>query len=375
LTLQILIIDDDPTTCLMVSRILQKQNYQVTVAANGAEGLAQAQQLQPALIICDWMMPEMDGIEVCRQVKADASLATTFFILLTARNEVADRVQGLDAGADEFLSKPIDPGELRARVQAGLRLRQLTLDLQAQMQEGARYVRSLLPQPQSQPLQIASCFIPSRQLGGDCFDYFWIDEQSLVVYLLDVSGHGLGSALPSVSILNWLRSQTLPNMNYRNPELILRLLNQAFQMEEQDQKYFTIWYGVYDHSQGTLAYASAGHPPALLITQDAAQSNLAPVELQQLQTPNPPIGMFEDQDFVSQSCPIAAGSNLYIFSDGIYEILQANGSIWGLDAFIDLLRHQNSPMDLALDQIVAQVRKVSPQPNFEDDLALIQIKF
>jgi sigma-B regulation protein RsbU (phosphoserine phosphatase) len=94
-----------------------------------------------------------------------------------------------------------------------------------------------------------------------------------------------------------------------------------------------------------------------------------------LQSPNPPIGLFEQQDFVSQSCQIAAGSSLYIFSDGIYEILQANGSIWGLEAFIELLLHQNTPTDLELGQLVEQVRKVASQRSFEDDLALIQIQF
>ena len=125
----ILIIDDDPVTCMMLRRVLERQGYGVTVAPDGQAGIELAQSIRPALVICDWMMPVMDGIEVCRVLKADSSLSTTFFILLTSRGDLEDRIAGLNAGADEFLSKPIDANELKARVRAGLRLYQLSQDL------------------------------------------------------------------------------------------------------------------------------------------------------------------------------------------------------------------------------------------------------
>jgi PAS domain S-box-containing protein len=126
---KILVIDDDGVTRLLLKRNLQMQGYDVTLAKNGAEGLRLAEELHPDLIICDWMMPLVDGMEVCRRIKAHPILATTFFILLTVRGQVDDRIQGLDSGADEFLSKPIESDELLARVRAGLRLRQLTQQL------------------------------------------------------------------------------------------------------------------------------------------------------------------------------------------------------------------------------------------------------
>ncbi len=151
---QILLIDDDPTTRLVLKRALTKQGYEVTVAANGEEGLELAQHLRPGLIVCDWMMPVMDGLEVCRRVKATPELSTTFFILLTAKGAIEDRVVGLDTGADEFLAKPIDINELQARVRAGFRIHQLSRDLERQKQmletelnDAAAYVRSILPPP------------------------------------------------------------------------------------------------------------------------------------------------------------------------------------------------------------------------------------
>ena len=188
---KILIIDDDPIVRVLLKRTLQNQGYDVTVASNGESGITQAQRLRPALIICDWMMSKLNGLEVCRRIKANRELTTTFFILLTARGEVEDRVSGLDAGADEFLSKPLELNELKARVRAGLRLHQLSQDLQTQKQaleaelaEAANYVRSLLPSPLVGTVTTEALFVPSARLGGDCFDYYWIDDDNLVIYLL-----------------------------------------------------------------------------------------------------------------------------------------------------------------------------------------------
>src|SRR5919202_6214139 len=111
---QILIIDDDPAIQMLLKRTLHSQGYEVTVASNGEEGLVQAQQLRPGLVICDWNMPRMNGLQVCRKLKTTPELSTTIFILLTSRNSLEDRVEGLDAGADDFLSKPIEMLELQA---------------------------------------------------------------------------------------------------------------------------------------------------------------------------------------------------------------------------------------------------------------------
>lgn len=123
---KILVIDDDITVQLVLVHLLEREGHQVNTATDGATGMQLAKQQHPDAIVCDWMMPGLDGLEVCRQVNADPDLATTFFILLTAREDVGDRVKGLDAGADEFLSKPIEAEELLARMRAGLRSRRLT---------------------------------------------------------------------------------------------------------------------------------------------------------------------------------------------------------------------------------------------------------
>src|SRR6476469_1034966 len=236
--------------------------------------------------------------------------------------------------------------------------------LEAELAEAADYVRSLLPDPLSDSPAINACFIPSRQLGGDCFDYFWLDPDYLAIYLLDVSGHGLGSALPSISVLNLLRSQSLPGVNFYLHDRVLSGLNETFQMSGHNERYFTIWYGVYNRAKQQLLYASAGHPPAILLP-GSCQTTPA----KRLKTPGLPIGMFADAQYFNERCDIEAGSSLYIFSYGIYEINQPDGETWTLDGFVDLLTDLNQTQKISLESVLSSVRALSAKETFEDDLS------
>lgn len=389
---RILLIDDDPLIQMLLRRTLEEQGYAVIIASSGEEGLEQAKKFHPALIICDWLMDEMDGLEVCRQIKMNSELAATFFVLLTSRTAVADRVQGLDTGADDFLTKPIDVSELKARVRAGLRLYQsnqelqqssqvlqhLAQDLQAQKQrlenelaEAADYVKALLPEPLTGAVTINTRFLPSRQLGGDCFDFYWLDADHLVMYLLDVSGHGLGAALPSISVHNLLRSQSLPNASLYQPKEVLTDLNQLFEMSRHNTRYLTIWYGVYNRQTRQLTYASAGHPPTVLLSQTATDG----IQAQQLKLPGIPIGMFSDSEYVNGQCEIPPSSTLYVFSDGIYEIQQPDGTNWSLQGFVDLLINCGSLCINHLDEVFYKIHSLNGQQTFGDDCSLLQVKF
>lgn len=386
----LLIIDDDPIVRAALKRTLQNQGYEVTVASNGEEGIIQAQQIKPALIICDWVMQPIDGLEVCRQIKENPELSATFFILLTAKGKGSDkesvdeRVKGLDAGADEFVSKPIDMEEVKARVRAGLRLYELNQTLQSQKQalevlnqalradldEAAEYVSSLLPAPLAGEITTESKFIPSAQLGGDCFDYYWLDSEHLAMYLLDVSGHGVGSALLSVSVLNVLRTQSLRNTNFCRPSQVLGALNNAFQMSAQGEKYFTIWYGVYNTVNRQLLYASAGHPPGVLLSG----ASETPIQVQRLESTGLPIGFIPDADFDEVAYDIPQDSTLYLFSDGAYEILQTDTQIWGLEAFISLLTDAQQKMNFCLDDLIDFILHLNAQKVLDDDLSLLKVK-
>ncbi|WP_228016327.1 PP2C family protein-serine/threonine phosphatase [Leptolyngbya ectocarpi] len=385
----ILVIDDDPIIRRILQRMLQSQGYRVAIAETAADGLDQALAITPPVILCDWRLPgTIDGLEICRRLKEHPDLSMSSFLLITAHAETASRVEALEAGADDLLMKPIDMAELKARVKSGMRLCQLTRDLKKQKQylenelaEAASYVQSLLPRDTDKPpVKIQTRFLPSQQLGGDCFDFYWLDPDYLVIYLLDVSGHGLGAALLSTSVLNVLRSQSLPGTNFYRPDKVLESLNNMFQMTDQNEKYFTIWYGVYNRVNRQLMYASAGHPPAVLLSQAAeatsqATNGVATSETMLLRTPGMPVGMMPDTTYTWKRCSIPDNSYLYIFSDGVYEVPETpadeTGEILGLDSFIDHIA--KCPRPGQLDQLISHA--TMPSVDVGDDLSLLEINF
>ncbi|MBE9079604.1 SpoIIE family protein phosphatase [Romeria aff. gracilis LEGE 07310] len=377
----ILVIDDDPVILQLLQRLLREQGYTVATAASAEIGMALAADLSPPVIICDWrLLPgEIDGIEVCQRIKQDPQLAATFFLLLTGHTAIANRVQALEAGADDLLIKPVDIAELKARVKSGLRLHELAHDLQrqkqrleAELKEAADYVRSLLPRDMRDRVRINARFFPSRQLGGDCFDYYWLDPDYLMIYLLDVSGHGLGAALLSTSVLNVLRSQSLPDVNFYRPEKVLAGLNEMFQMDGQNDKYFTIWYGVYNQATRQLVYASAGHPPAVLLTDRGKPQP----QIERLRTSGMPIGMMPESTYAWERCQIPPDSRLYLFSDGVYEVQQENQELLGLEGFIQLLRLAQADTYPSLDWLLQQIEVLRIRNTvFSDDLSLLEVNF
>ena len=372
---QILIIEDDILLRKILKNMLQIQNYQVIEASNGYEGLSKIQLHSPSLILCDWELPGIDGLTVCREVKSDPNFSNIYFILLTARSSTQYQVQGLDSGADDFLTKPIDIEELSARIRAGLRVhyalkeqQRLTKVLEADISEAADYLESLMPPPMLGEIEIQSQFLPSRQLGGDCFDYRWLDRDWIVMYLLDVSGHGLGSALLSVSVQNILRNQVLPNVNFYQPGLVLTALNETFSFEDSG-RYFTIWYGVFDRQRRSLFYASAGHPPAILFSKNNSNSNP-----KRLGIPSVPIGIMPETRYTSQCCKIDLDSTLYLFSDGVYEIEKSDESMWSLDDWVSFLSDHYSD-SLTPEQLVQKVQELITTKEFDDDCSLLKIQF
>ncbi|MEM9137796.1 MAG: SpoIIE family protein phosphatase, partial [Cyanobacteria bacterium P01_F01_bin.42] len=292
----VVLIEQEPIARRRIQQNLTRAGYRVEIARSLEKGSNLIEKATPALILLDWDLPDSDRFLQRLQVRP--KLANTFITCLGHRTNVTERVQALNSGADEFLSKPIVETELLAKVKAGLRIHQLQKDLtqrnqtlRAELEEATRYMRSQLPAPMAHPITIDFRFIPSQHLGGDCFDYFWISDQALALYLLDVSGHGMGATLMAISVLNDIRQQS-HGINLHNPAQVLELLNQRIQMDEQHSKYLTIWYGVYELDQAQLTYASAGHPPALLTSGAGSQANA-----QALKTPGMPIGLFPDSQY------------------------------------------------------------------------------
>jgi sigma-B regulation protein RsbU (phosphoserine phosphatase) len=249
---------------------------------------------------------------------------------------------------------------------------EILTQLNGELTEAADYVKSMLPKPINEgPVKTDWRFIPSTSLGGDAFGYHWIDEDYFAIYLLDVSGHGVGAALLSVSVMNTLRSQALPNTDFKDSKQVLESLNMAFPGEENNDMFFTIWYGVYKKSTRELTYASGGHPPALLFDGNTTGDSKAT----QLRTPNYVIGGMTECTFEKRECLVGEHDRLYIFSDGVYEVEKSDGSMWRFQEFVDFMNEVKAEGQSFLDHLQQYVGNLRHSDNFEDDFTIIEVSF
>jgi phosphoserine phosphatase RsbU/P len=375
----ILVVDDDETSREMLARRLRRSGYTVSAVASGLHALALARSQKFDLVMLDMIMPGLDGFQVLAKFKADPALMETPVIMLSALDEENGIARCIEMGAEDYLAKPFNPVFLRARIGACLEKKRLhdkqrsTYEallvsqkrLAAELAEAASYVKSLLPPPLEGEVRAQWRFQPSAELGGDIFGYHWIDPDRLAVYLLDVSGHGVGAALLSVSVFNVLRSQSLQGTDFGDPAAVLKQLNQIFPMERQNNLLFTIWYGVFDRTSRRLTYASGGHPPAVL---------MEPEGMQQLSTGGRLVGCDPTSEYCSKSYTVVPDSKLYVFSDGAFEIPCADGRTLHLSDLVQQLNQPPAAGKAKLDELVNWARTVGAQPSLEDDLSIMEIE-
>jgi len=238
--------------------------------------------------------------------------------------------------------------------------------LAAELAEAAAYVRSLLPPRLKGPVTTDWSFSASSQLGGDLFGYHWLDDQRLAIYLHDVCGHGVGASLLSTAVYNSLRRQVLPGVRFDDPSEVLAGLNRAFPMEENNNKFFTIWYGVYDAGARTLRYASAAHPPAVMFKGSPVR-RLKPGGLM--------IGVSDGEKFETHREEVPPGSRLYVYSDGVSEIEKRDGGLLNLEGLVELLARSADHDGSRVDEVTRQAQTLQGSPEFKDDFSLVEVEF
>jgi sigma-B regulation protein RsbU (phosphoserine phosphatase) len=236
------------------------------------------------------------------------------------------------------------------------------------LRSAAAYVSSILPGELTGTVRVSSRYLPSRELGGDSYDYTWIDEDHLIVHLIDVSGHGLEPSLLSISVHNMLRSGSLPAASLLEPDRVLAALNEHFQMDQQGGNYFTIWYGVYEASTRTLRYASAGHPPVLAFTP----GRTTPM---QLATESFPVGLFTDAEFDCNTVTVPVGTQMLLYSDGTFDLPMPGSAHWALADFVDLCTALAGSPDWSLDDLIIELRALTVAGLFSDDCSLVLLNF
>ncbi|MFH1050553.1 MAG: tetratricopeptide repeat protein [bacterium] len=236
--------------------------------------------------------------------------------------------------------------------------------LKAELKLAAEYVKSLIP-PSLDSVYVKTkwLYIPSLEVGGDSLGYHWIDEDNFSFYLIDVSGHGVGPSLHTVSIINSIKNETLPNVNFRIPEEVLTALNDTYKMKDYNDIYFTMWYGVYNKKSRILTYAGAGHPPAFIITTEN--------KVLILESSNIVVGFVSGFKYQSYELKIDTPLKIYIFSDGVYEIRQKNGTYWKLNEMFDYLKNNNT--DDNLMSLYNHVRELRGKKHLDDDFSILKV--
>jgi serine phosphatase RsbU (regulator of sigma subunit) len=238
--------------------------------------------------------------------------------------------------------------------------------LDQELSDASDYVAAILPPPiRSGPVQAEWFFRPSTRLGGDAFGYRWLDDRWFALFLLDVAGHGAAAALHAVSVANVLRQRMLPDADFQNPASVLQSLNRMFPMEQHADRFFTIWYGVYDRITRHLHFASAGHHPAFLLPPGQ--------ETQPLTTRNPAIGIAPDHRMTAGRMALPAGSALHLFSDGVFEAAGQNGEQVGLPAIVALLPTASGIGGAGL--LHDAVRRLAGPGPLDDDFSSILLRF
>ena len=251
----------------------------------------------------------------------------------------------LDGGRVEG-ERMLSTGALLQVGRYSLRVELLAPEEAARLEDAARdlvrarrYVEELIPPPLGTgPVRTEWCFVPSAALGGDALGYGGLPGGGFAAYVLDVCGHGTGSAMHAATVLNVLRARTLPDTDFADPAQVLTRLNAAFPMESHAGMFFSLWYGVLDPASGALRYASAGHPPALRRPAGGGA-------LERLGLKAPPIGTRAGQAYAGAEARLAAGDRLYVFSDGVYEVAAADGRELQLEDFEARLAAVPAPGD------------------------------
>jgi PAS domain S-box-containing protein len=243
--------------------------------------------------------------------------------------------------------------------------------ISAQLADAASYVRSQLPVNLFDSVRTDWRYLPSSALGGDALDFFWLNEDHMVMFLLDVVGHGVGSALLAISILHLLRQRALKDGDPLDPVSVLAALNRSFQMDEHGDKVFSIWYAVFDRVSGIIRFATAGHPPALLISPNRDGEP----EAKWLKGKGLWIGATTTETFEGGSAIVAQDAELFVFSDGLYELSTPEGPMIGLERFGQLLADFYSSGTADLETVLTEVSRIHGSDQFEDDASILKVRF
>ncbi|MFC4768044.1 PP2C family protein-serine/threonine phosphatase [Effusibacillus consociatus] len=378
--MRILIVDDSEVNQLVLQAILEKAGYTELIAVDSANeafnqlGMDNPSNVSPEidLILMDIMMPEIDGIEACRQIKANQRLRDIPIIMVTALTETTDLEAAFAAGAMDYITKPFKKLELLARVRSALALKH-ELDRRKIREQkllkdlclAKRVQQSVLSRPISNPrIEIAAAYVPSQELSGDMYYWCDIDQHRYGILLLDVVGHGVSASLISMSVRSLLRGLITRLVD---PVRVVRELNRHIHnLFGKDKKlsfqYFTAIYVMIDTQKREIEYVNAGHPPGLILQQD--QTVLS------LDRSSVPIGFRAEMPVEKRTLSYSKPLKIILYTDGLIEV-PGKSILASIQNLKDFLRHnQHMENQSLIERVIADREQ---REDLIDDICLISI--
>jgi sigma-B regulation protein RsbU (phosphoserine phosphatase) len=385
---KILIADDHALGRFKLESDLKKWGHDVTAAEDGEEAWELFQKNEYSIVITDWMMPRLNGLELVRLIRAAERADYVYIIMLTAKAEKHDIVAGMGAGADDFLTKPFHRDELQVRVRAGVRMTSLNRALSEtnrrlqRVQEAAAQIQGMcLPtvKPQVPGYRFAWDHISCGALGGDMFNIVPLDEKHVGVFVLDVTGEGVPAALLVTTLSRVMSSASDPasllvrrsergsNVQIREPIEVARELNRQFGTQEGKQ-YFTLAYGVLNQESREFQFTAAGHPPLLLVRPGESPG--------MLDVDGFPIGMAPDSDdFHQKAITLEPGDRLLIYSDGLPDAMNGEGEVFGAARLLETVQNlSGASLGELIRAVTGELAKWRGEAAVNDDVSLLGLE-
>jgi serine phosphatase RsbU (regulator of sigma subunit) len=365
-------VDDGPVNLQVLVRTLQGTGHRILAAKDGRAALEIARRARPDLVLLDVMMPEIDGFDVCRAIKADPEVRDTVVIFLSALGDVTDKVAGLKLGAVDYITKPIQAEEVLARVDTHLTRQYLERELRRsrdrldrELASAAGMQRLILPpaMPRHQSVEFAAHYRTSRHAGGDYYDIIDLGGGRFGLIVADVSGHGAPAAIVMAMIRAVLRTHPSPD----DPPAVLRHINQHFQYLWDTAIFATAVYGVLHAGDLRLRLSCAGHPPPLLARRGAPVTELPAAAVIPL--------LMDDIDGIPVTeHSLQPGDRVVLYTDGITDRQSADGTMYDDAKFRAAISNAGLVSAATLiDRLVDELDRFAAGQEPSDDQTLLVI--